>query len=61
MKMSTVLTVMTHEGDTVEKYTGLEPFSQLSACLSRTGPKQAQAHLEKSFLSLVTSAFLLKE
>lgn len=43
------------------KYTGLEPFSQLSACLSRTGAKRGQAHLENSFLSLVTSAFLLKE
>lgn len=61
MKIGNMLTVMIFEADMVKKYTGLKTFFQLSTCLSQTGAKQGQAHLENSSLSPVTSAFLLKE
>lgn len=41
---------------TAQEFTGLEAFSQQSACLSRTGAKPGWVLGDNSFLSLVTSA-----
>lgn len=42
--------------DNWQEFTGLEAFSQQSACLSRAGAKPGQVQGDNSFLSLVTSA-----
>lgn len=57
--MRTMLTGMICERYS-RKYSGLEQFSQQSACLKMTGAKQGQAHLDNSFLSLVISALRVK-